>query len=125
LPDVVESCRALGIDLGDAAPMSRRRPDGVLLQWRLTVPLLGPPHEGALPFLIDWLDSPHPTASLPHQCELIGLQLSHPRADVLAAVLAEIGHTPIIEVATGAAGLSATVRTPHGERRLDRVDLSR
>lgn len=118
LPDVIASCRALGIDFGDAAPMSRARPDGVLLQWHLTVPLLGPPHHGTVPFLIDWLDSPHPAATLPHHCELTMLRITHPQADTLAAVLAELGGTPKLEIATGDAMLSATIATPNGVREL-------
>ena len=118
LPDVIASCRALGIDFGDAAPMSRARPDGVLLQWHLTVPLLGPPHHGTVPFLIDWLDSPHPAATLPHHCELTMLRITHPQADTLAAVLAELGGTPKLEIATGDATLSATIATPNGVREL-------
>ncbi|MFM2076776.1 MAG: hypothetical protein RJA49_666 [Actinomycetota bacterium] len=125
LPEVIASCRALGIDLGNASPMARRRPDGVLLQWHLTVPLLGPPHEGAVPFLIDWLDSPHPSASLPHHCALVALRLRHPQADLLTAVLGEIGDALVVEVATGDAELGATVRTPHGLRDLEHVGLTR
>nr|WP_245681530.1 VOC family protein [Actinomadura kijaniata] len=40
--------------------MARRRPDGVLLEWRLT-----PVRTGAVPFLIDWGQAEHPTAALP------------------------------------------------------------
>ncbi|HEX4904889.1 MAG TPA: VOC family protein, partial [Acidimicrobiales bacterium] len=45
-------------DLADPVPMSRTRPDGVRLEWRLSftsTPL----------FFIDWLRSPHPTRDLP------------------------------------------------------------
>lgn len=118
LDDVVDRCAALGIDLGAAAEMSRARPDGVLLEWRLTMPLLGPPHEGTAPFLIDWLASPHPTASLPHECRLVALHLTHPEAAMLRAVLDEIGHHAAVEVTTGPASLHATVDTPRGRRDL-------
>ncbi|MEN9645225.1 MAG: hypothetical protein RL238_1894, partial [Actinomycetota bacterium] len=63
IDEVVARCAALGIDLGAAAAMSRARPDGVLLEWRLTMPLLGHPHDGTAPFLLDWLASPHPAES--------------------------------------------------------------
>jgi hypothetical protein len=121
LPQVLDECRSLGIDLGDAAPMSRARPDGVLLQWHLTVPLLGPPHAGTVPFLIDWLDSPHPAAGLPHHCELQQLQLTHPQADQLAAVLAVLGGSPLVEVAAGAPSLTARILTPNGVKELSSV----
>ena len=114
LPEVLAAIAALGLDLGEAAEMSRARPDGVLLQWQLTFPLLGPPHDGTVPFLIDWLDSPHPAAGLPHEAELTSLRLTHPAAELLIAVLAEIGTSPIIEVVNGPASLSATVHTARG-----------
>jgi Glyoxalase-like domain len=112
--DVVAAASALGIDLGGVAEMSRRRPDGVLLQWRLTFPLLSPPFSGTVPFLIDWLESPHPTASLPHDCELLELQITHPQADLVRAVIAEVGAMSRTSVSAGTAGLAAQVRTPNG-----------
>ncbi len=118
LDEVITACRAAGIDMGDATEMSRARPDGVLLQWRLTFPLLGPPLHGVVPFLIDWRASPHPSASLPHDCTLRSLQLTHPEADLVRAVLREVGDDPRIEVTSGPPGLAAVVQTPSGERRL-------
>ncbi len=118
LEDVIAACAARGIEIGEAMSMSRARPDGVLLEWRLTMPLLGAPHVGTVPFLIDWLASPHPAASLPHECELTSLQLQHPQADLVRAVLAEIGIDARIEVADGPAAIAAIITTPAGVRRL-------
>jgi hypothetical protein len=118
LAEVVAALGALGLDLGDVAEMSRRRPDGVELQWQLTFPLLGPPHEGTLPFLIDWLDSPHPTASLPQDASLTFLHLTHPDADLLRAVLAEIGSSDVVAVEQGEAALAADIWTPRGVVRI-------
>jgi hypothetical protein len=114
LPQVLAAIAALGMDLGDATEMSRARPDGVLLHWQLTFPLLEPPHSGTVPFLIDWLDSPHPAADLPHEAELTSLRITHPAADLLLAVLAEIGSSSVIEVTSGTASLAATLRTARG-----------
>jgi hypothetical protein len=118
LAQVVAAIGALGIDLGEVAEMSRLRPDGVELQWQLTFPLLGPPHDGTLPFLINWLQSPHPTESLPHQASLTFLHLTHPAADVLRAVLAEVGGSEIITVEGGPAALQADIWTPRGVVRI-------
>jgi hypothetical protein len=117
LPHVIAQVSRHGIDLGPIADMSRARPDGVQLNWRLTFPLLGPPHLGTLPFLIDWLDTPHPTESLPHDAHLTALHIRHPRADLVHALLGEIGHTRAIEVEQGPAHLSAELRTPSGSIR--------
>ena len=116
LDEVVGRCAALGIDPGPATEMSRARPDGVLLEWRLTMPLLGHPHDGTVPFLIDWLDSPHPAASLPHDCRLVTLHLQHPDADALRAVLDVIGRADGIEVTAGPASIAAEIDTPNGRR---------
>jgi hypothetical protein len=118
LDEVIAACAARGIDLGETIGMSRARPDGVTLDWRLTFPLLAAPHFGALPFLIDWQASPHPPASLPNECVLTSLQLTHPQADLVHAVLAEIGIDARIEVAVGAASLAASITTPAGVRNL-------
>lgn len=119
LGDVLARLAALGIDLGPAAEMSRIRPDGVQLNWQLTFPLLGEPHHGTLPFLIDWLDSPHPSESLPHHAQLISLHITHPKADMVSALLAEIGRgttdpTTTIELEAGPTRLQAEVLTPRG-----------
>lgn len=115
LPDVVAAIAELGVDLGAIADMSRSRPDGVLLEWRLTFPLLGPDQGGALPFLIDWQQSPHPAAGLPHHATLHELQLSHPEPDLVRAVLREIGDDTDIRVAAGPPGLAARILTANGE----------
>lgn len=49
------------VDLGEVHDMTRRRPDGEVLDWRLTrrTPL---PWSGIQPFLIDWKDSEHPAS---------------------------------------------------------------
>ena len=119
LDDVLARLAAQGVELGPAAEMSRLRPDGVQLNWQLTFPLLDAPHRGALPFLIDWLDSPHPTASLPHAAQLMSLHIVHPQADMIRTVLVEIsrgatGLTTLIEVEEGIARLWAEVSTPRG-----------
>lgn len=120
LTEVLAHLAADGIDLGMATEMSRLRPDGVLLQWQLTFPLLAPPHAGTLPFLIDWLRSPHPTATLPHDATLRRLTITHPQPDLVRTVLAVVGTSPVICVEHGEPSLQATIDTPRGM-----VELSR
>ena len=87
LEEAVEVTRRHGWDPGSIAAMSRRRPDGELLRWRLTLrPMI--PEVAAVPFFIDWLDSEHPTASLPMAVALTSLTVSHPDPDRLASLLA-------------------------------------
>ena len=118
LDEVIDACAAKGIDLGRATSMSRARPDGVLLEWQLTFPLLGPPHRGTVPFLIDWQASPHPTASLPHECTLQRVRITHPQPELLRAVLAEVGTDERVHVDAGPAAIAADLATPAGPRTL-------
>lgn len=118
IDEVIAACDALGVHLGEAAEMSRARPDGVLLEWRLTFPLLGPPHLGTVPFLIDWQASPHPALSLPHHCSLRTLTLTTPFVGLVGDVLDAIGSDDRIVVAEGPAGLAAVIDTPAGQRHL-------
>lgn len=80
------AARRAGYDPGEAAPMQRRRPDGVLLHWTLT---LAP--STAVPFLIDWDDSPHPAATAAPGLEIADLQARYPRPHDLANTLHALG----------------------------------
>ena len=120
LTEIVSDARAAGIELGDVASMSRRRPDGVLLQWRLTYPQLGGQFGCALPFMIDWADSAHPTDTLPAAADLVRLDVSHPRAELLRTALDIIGVTTGVQSRVAVhdgkrARLQALIATPRGE----------
>lgn len=98
----VARARAAGIDLDDPYGMSRRRPDGVLLTWRLT-----PPLPGVRPFLIDWGDADHPADALP-VVPLRSFVITHPDPRALRTELAALGAAP--DVRTGdRAALTATL----------------
>ena len=68
-----------------------------------------------MPFLIDWLASPHPATNLPVDAVLLALELQHPQPDLLGTVLAELGGDERITVSGGSPALRATVRTPKGD----------
>lgn len=85
LESVVADATESGFDPGPIESMSRRRPDGLLLEWHLTFPPTG--RYSVLPFLIDWLVSPHPTLDLPIGGQLIGLDLVHPSPRHIDSVL--------------------------------------
>ena len=112
--DVLGPLTELGLSLGPVAAMERERPDGVHLHWRLTFPLLEPPHSGTVPFLIDWQDSPHPADDLPTDVTLERLRLRHPNPKLLRTALRVIGEDDRIEIIEGPAGLGAMLLTPNG-----------
>ena len=85
--------------------------------WRIAVPDDGGLClDGALPTLIQWEGDAHPAAALPESgCELVRLDLSHPRADELAAALADLGLSGPVQTGAGPAGISARIRAPLGD----------
>ncbi|MDF3298538.1 VOC family protein [Streptomyces tropicalis] len=110
LDAAVATARARGYDPGEVREMSRRRPDGTLLRWRLTD---GAGHPtGLVPFLIDWGDSVHPTASGLPVTWLLELSATAPDPDGLRPLLSAVGAG--LRPARGPAGLSFTVDTPRG-----------
>jgi hypothetical protein len=113
LEAILQSAQRSGVDLGRVQGGSRRRPDGVLLSWRLTVsPSLTA--DGLIPFFIDWGKTTNPAASLPKGCDLIALRAEHPDANRIKAELANLGLRLRIDSGPAPA-LIATIRTPKGD----------
>lgn len=118
LEDAIAASRRAGHDPGEPIEMSRMRPDGVRLSWRLTPPQLVGPNRGIVPFLIDWGSSPHPTSTLPHHVSLVQLRLETPDPEGLLVILAALdvlGGTHGIEVVEGSRPTaSCLIRTADG-----------
>ena len=108
----VAAARERGLDPGEVQAMSRRRPDGVLLEWRLTrhVP---DPARLAVPFLIDWGGAPHPSASAPSGVRLVELRAEHPDPAALREELAALGAALPVDEGPEPA-LVAALDTPRG-----------
>lgn len=104
--------RDRGHDPGEVREMSRRRPDGFVLEWRLThnVP---DPARLVVPFLIDWGASPHPSDSAPHGVRLVELRGEHPDPAAVGAELAALGVTLAMDQGPEPA-LVAALDTPGG-----------
>lgn len=116
LEAILANAKSHGVDLGQVQAGSRRRPDGVLLSWRLTVsPELN--EGGIVPFFIDWGKTPHPAVALPKGCVLVALRAEHPDANRVRAELSTLGLNLRID-AGSAAALIATIRTPNGDVQL-------
>jgi hypothetical protein len=106
-----EALRAAGLDIGPAIAASRDTPQG-RLTWRLTVRddgrlLAG----GALPTLIDWGHTPHPTLKMPASGVTLRALTLHGWAPAMSRLLG----LPNIDVAAGPGpALSAIFDTPLG-----------
>ncbi|OIJ63387.1 VOC family protein [Streptomyces mangrovisoli] len=111
LDAAITAARSRGYDPGPARPMSRRAPDGTLLQWRLTGGDTAHP-SGLVPFLIDWGGSAHPSASGLPVTPLVSVTATAPDPDEIRPLLAALGTA--LELREGPVGLSFTVDTAHG-----------
>lgn len=110
----VAAARDRGYDPGDIAEMSRRTSDGTLLTWRLTPPEGG--FDGVVPFVIDWLDSPHPASGLSSSMTLAGLTLRHPEPDKVSEALTALGLDDVAEVVEDPTpGISAVLTSLRGD----------
>jgi hypothetical protein len=112
----VAKARRDGYDPGDAQPLSRKRPDGVLLEWVLT---RAPEQrgDGLIPFLIDWGNTPHPAETAPKGCVFASLRAEHPDAGTVRALMRAVGEELDVRVGPAPA-LIATVHTPNGRKEL-------
>ena len=112
LDRIVEDARRNGIELGRVQAGSRRRPDGVMLAWKLTVsPTLT--EGGVVPFFIDWGATPHPATSLPKGCTLVGLRAEHPDVERVREMMGALSLDLPLNPGPAAA-LVATISTPRG-----------
>jgi hypothetical protein len=110
----VAAARAGGYDTGPALTMERVRPDGATIAWRLTTNAVG---GGAVPFLIDWGSTEHPSHTAPAGLELVSFVIEHPSPPAIRAALDALGSDVEVRAAPVAA-LVATIRGPLGELEL-------
>ncbi|MGI5271901.1 VOC family protein [Nonomuraea sp. CA-218870] len=112
LDETVRQAREHGYDPGDVHPLSRRTPDGLLLEWRLTR-RDDPAAVRPVPFLIDWGDTPHPSDSGLPQLTLESLTASHPDPGALRRDLSAVGARLDVTEDRDPA-LRAVLATPNG-----------
>jgi hypothetical protein len=109
----VERARGAGYDPGEVRTMSRDRPDGVRLEWRLTL-RAEPAGDGLVPFLIDWGTTPSPAIQAAAGCRLVALRGVHPRIAEVSPLLLALGVDLALDPAP-VAGLVAVLDTPLGQ----------
>lgn len=110
--DIGAARQALGLPPGRASDMRRGA-----LQWRISLPVAGQP--AGTPILIEWGDTPNPSATLPDRgLRLLGLRIGVPAAT--ARLLAPLAEDPRIRIEpTGEFALHASVDAPTGIIELD------
>lgn len=103
----------LGLPFQGPVASTRHTPEGGLLRWRLGH-TQGTRFGRHLPFYIDWLDTPHPSVTVPGGLQLLSLEMLHPQPEALAASYAALG-VPVPVRHGLRAGLRAVVAGPKGQ----------
>jgi hypothetical protein len=105
---------ANGFDPGPAIAMQRETPEGKLLSWRLTFPLLDD-FDGVVPFVIDWGSTIHPSLTTPRGAQLSSFVALHPKPSMIQRALTSLQVGNDIEIVQGSSpALRAVIRSPSG-----------
>lgn len=113
LHTVRDRAQRAGLSIDGPISMSRTRPDGVKLEWSILYlrhAVLGE----AVPFVIDWGRSPHPSASAPGGCTLTSFAALHPDSGALREIYAALDIPVEVKIASRP-GFMAVLATPRGE----------
>ncbi|GAA2401393.1 VOC family protein [Nonomuraea africana] len=113
LDATVARARERGYDPGEVQPLSRRTPDGTLLEWRLTR-WDNPAAIRPVPFLIDWGTTRHPAASGLPQLTLAAFSAVTPDVAAVRADLDAVGAELDVEEGPEVR-LRAVLDTPKGK----------
>lgn len=103
---------AAGLPLGAVRDGGRLRPDGVRLSWQVTSPFTVL-EDGLVPFVIDWLDSPHPADTAAPGLSLVEFGVEHPDPETLRRQYATLGLDVTVRPAAQRA-LVAIIEGPRG-----------
>ncbi len=98
-----------GFETASPFDMSRKQPDGLVLDWRL-MNLRHHELKGFAPFFIDWLSCPHPAGTNPVAGKFVSLKVSHPDPR-LGKVISE---TEGVNFVQGAADFVLEFESPRG-----------
>lgn len=110
----VERACSKGFDPGGVVDGQRVSSTGTMLRWRVTG---NAQTAGLVPFLIDWVNTPHPAVDAPPGLALLSVHLEHPDPRSLATALAALGTNVEVRKASEPA-LVARIGGPQGEQEL-------
>ena len=102
-----------GASLGEIWAGSRRTPDGGEVSWKATDPY-AMPFDGAIPFLIDWGETTHPSEVMPVAGKLNQLSIEHPESERIRQIVDVLGVTVKVNSAERY-HLVASIQTENGE----------
>lgn len=108
LASVADVAQELGFRVRDRKEMSRKTPEGSLLEWELLFL-----EDALLPFFIDWKGSEHPARKAPSGCGLLELSISAEEPKVYQELLNKFQLE--VSVSEGEPAISAIIRSPKGD----------
>ena len=108
LASVADVAQDLGFRVRDRKEMSRKTPEGSLLEWELLFL-----EDAVLPFFIDWKGSEHPARKAPSGCGLLELSISAQEPKVYQELLNKFQLE--VSVSEGEPAVSAIIRSPKGD----------
>ncbi|MBO6701308.1 MAG: VOC family protein [Pseudomonadales bacterium] len=91
--------------------MARTTPVGLHLAWQILF-VEDHPYGAAMPFFIDWLESPHPAASTPKGCSLERFNVQSPQGNTLREFFGAIGLKAGVD--NGELAMSSEIQSPAG-----------
>lgn len=108
IDSVAETIRSHGTDPGPVISMSRVKPDGEEISWRLT----RASKIGLVPFVIDWGTTPNPATVTPGGCSLVAVEGSDRDSASIRALHQELGLSATIS--DGPTAIRIVLETPNG-----------
>jgi|TARA_Y100000817_G_C16749184_1_gene496173 hypothetical protein len=100
--------RSHGFDPGPVVSMSRRKPDGEEISWRLT----RAGASGLVPFVIDWGMTPNPATITPTGCSLLSVEGRTASPDSIVGLHSDLSLNS--EISAGSAHFAIVLDTPAG-----------
>ncbi|MEM9592925.1 MAG: VOC family protein [Acidobacteriota bacterium] len=110
---VSEAAKDAGCAPGVVLSLSRRRPDGQSLSWKL-MQISGHGFGPLLPFFVEWRADEHPSDVAPRGCRLSGFELRTPEPKPLRALLSSLGLDPSTVAEGVEPEIRAVLETPKG-----------
>ena len=108
IDSVADTIRSHGTDPGPVMSMSRVKPDGEEISWRLT----RANRVGLVPFVIDWGATPNPATVTPGGCSLVAMEGSDPHPSGIRALHQDLGLNSTIY--DGPTAIQIVLETPNG-----------
>ena len=117
IEETAAAAAAGGVELGRVESGSRKKPDGSEITWQLTDPYTSS-MDGAVPYVINWGNTTHPSTVVPSGGELVELVIEHPDPDGVRHAVSVLG-AEVKVVECEAFRLVATISTESGLVTLD------